>query len=238
MKKWVISDIHGCAKTLRTIIEERIVPDHDDLLYFVGDYIDRGPDSKGVIDYIISLEEQGYNVRKLKGNHEEYLLLSYDQAMLQKEKLKFFKKNKFLEEWKKHGGKNTLKNFNVKNVKNIPDKYINWIRNLEYYFEEEKYFIVHAGFDFTMKNPFEDKHAMLWIRSFEVNPEKIQNKKVIHGHVPVSLDFIKLCLNKSKYNFIPLDNGCFLKGKNDMGNLIAFEMNNSELIVQPNVEKS
>ena len=56
-KIWIIPDIHGCVLTLKTLIENQIEPDKNDQLIFIGDYIDRGPDSKGVIDYIMNLEE-------------------------------------------------------------------------------------------------------------------------------------------------------------------------------------
>ena len=53
---WVIPDIHGNSRTLQALIEEQIKPSRSDQLFFLGDYIDRGPDAKGVIDYIIKLK--------------------------------------------------------------------------------------------------------------------------------------------------------------------------------------
>ena len=73
-KQWVIPDLHGCSQTLQALITEQIRPSRSDVLYFLGDYIDRGPDSKGVIDYIITLQENEYEVKVLKGNHEDYFL--------------------------------------------------------------------------------------------------------------------------------------------------------------------
>jgi serine/threonine protein phosphatase 1 len=72
-KRWVIPDIHGYLDTLKALIEERIKPARTDELYFLGDYIDRGPDSRGVINYIRSLRQDGYAVTALKGNHEDFL---------------------------------------------------------------------------------------------------------------------------------------------------------------------
>ena len=60
--RWVVPDIHGHIKTLRTLIEERLELQKSDSIYFLGDYIDRGPDSKGVLDYIMSLQNSGYEV--------------------------------------------------------------------------------------------------------------------------------------------------------------------------------
>lgn len=67
-----IGDIHGCAITMDALLD-RIQPGPDDTLIFIGDYIDRGPDSKGVIDRLIRLREEQECVF-LRGNHEELLL--------------------------------------------------------------------------------------------------------------------------------------------------------------------
>ncbi len=76
MSAYIIPDIHGCIKTLRSLVECRLCVTASDSLYFLGDYIDRGPGSAGVIDYIIDLQESGINVGCIKGNHEHMLLNS------------------------------------------------------------------------------------------------------------------------------------------------------------------
>ncbi len=60
INRWVVPDIHGCLKTLKSLLETRIELTRLDSIYFLGDYIDRGPDSKGVIDYIITLQNNNY----------------------------------------------------------------------------------------------------------------------------------------------------------------------------------
>ncbi len=236
-KKWIIPDLHGCSKTLRTLVEDKIRPEKNDFIYFLGDYIDRGPDSKGVVDFIMSLEAQGFKVRPIKGNHEEYLLIALDKEKDINRKYFFFKEeNPYLHEWLAHGGGITLKSFGVKKFAQIPLKYVDWIKKLPNYYIEDRFVIVHAGLNFSLKDPFEDLHAMLWARSFEAAPEKIGNRKIIHGHVPVSLDFMKSCIDDENHKFLPLDNGCYLPHKPGMGNLVAFELNSLELLVQPNIE--
>ena len=69
-RKIAITDIHGHLTVFKNLIEEKIKLTKNDELYLLGDYIDRGEDSFGVIDYIVSLREQGYNVECLYGNHE------------------------------------------------------------------------------------------------------------------------------------------------------------------------
>ena len=235
-KIWVIPDIHGCSKTLKALIEERIRPSRTDLLYFLGDYIDRGPDAKGVIDFLMSLQEDEYSIRFLKGNHEDYLLRTHSDTTLQKKILGIPLPNKFRKDWIRHGGKATLKSFGVSDVHDIPGQYIEWMKNLELYIELDSFFLVHAGFNFEIENPFEDFHSMLWIKDFKVNPEKVSHKKIIHGHVPVSLDFINLVCNTPTFDFIDLDNGIYMDGKEGFGNLVALELTSMEMVVQSNLD--
>lgn len=233
-KEWVIPDIHGCKNTLATLIEDKIKPNKNDWLYFLGDYIDRGPDSMGVVDYIMQLQEDEYNVRLLKGNHEDYLLRLFDNEVQGPRFFGIPVKNKFKKEWIKHGGRETLQSFKVQDVQQIPEKYIKWFRKLEYFMETEEAFLVHAGFNFDDNDPLTDKHSMLWIKDFKVIPEKVKHKKVIHGHVPVSLDFIDLVKSTSKFDFIDLDNGVYMDSKDGFGHLTALELNSRELLIQSN----
>lgn len=235
-RHWVIPDIHGNFKTLRALVEEQIRPVRSDMLYFLGDYIDRGPDSKGVIDYIINLEEKGYNIIPLRGNHEDFLLRTYDNESVQKNILGITYRNKMKREWFRYGGKETLKSFGITDVHDIPGEYISWLRDLEYYAALDCCILVHAGLNFGIEDPFEDRHAMIWAKDFKVIPEKIGHKKVIHGHVPVSLDFIDLMCKSDRFGFIDLDNGVYMDRKENFGNLVALELTNMELKIQPNID--
>lgn len=233
-KQWVIPDIHGCCKTLRALVDDLINPDKTDRVYFLGDYIDRGPDSKGVIDYLRAKKKSGFDFQFLLGNHEEYFLKSHSNEL--RSKGFFKKKNEYKKAWFKHGGKPTMESFGVENMNDISEDYIEWLSDLEYYFETKDYIFVHAGLNFSNKDPFEDKFAMLWTKDFEVIPEKIDHKKIIHGHVPVSLEFIHLNVKNDSYPFIDLDNGVYMKNTLGFGNLVALELNSMELMVQPNID--
>ena len=70
-RRWVIPDTHGCVKTVEALFANIIKPARYDEIWFLGDYIDRGPNSKGVIDFIRHLQKDEYNVTALKGNHED-----------------------------------------------------------------------------------------------------------------------------------------------------------------------
>ncbi len=233
IKTWVIPDIHGCAETLKTLIEYQIKPNKNDHLIFLGDYIDRGPDSKGVIDYIMGLQKNDYNITVLKGNHEDYLVRAWESDKEKKGFLGINFKSSVQKEWEKHGGKETLKSFGVNRVKDIPEKYIEWMKNLDYYVVLDEYVVVHAGLNFNREDPFEDKWSMLWSRDYKIEPEKIGHRRIIHGHVPVNLEFIDMVVkNKDSYWFIDIDNGIYFKRKAGYGNLLALNLDTMEYLVQ------
>ena len=232
IKKWVIPDIHGCAKTLSTLIENQIKPNKNDHLIFLGDYIDRGPDSKGVIDYIMNLQQNEYNVTALLGNHEDYCIRAYNADIKNKGFLGFRRKTKIQQEWEVYGGIQALDSFDVEWPRDIPEKYIDWMLSLDYFIEVDDFIIVHAGLNFKKDDPFSDKRAMIWIRDFKVDNDKIPNKKVIHGHVPVNLEFIDVSLNNPDYSFIDLDNGVYFNDRAGYGNLVALELTEMKYTIQ------
>ncbi|HPX59424.1 MAG TPA: metallophosphoesterase family protein [Bacteroidales bacterium] len=235
-KQWVIPDVHGCYYTLKKLLEDRINITKEDTVYFLGDLVDRGKHSRLVLDYLINLEKEGYNIKVIKGNHEEYFVRSYYSELTHNST--FLKKySKDYQFWLKVGGKETVESFGVKNVKDIPLAYIKWIENLPYYYLTDKYVIVHAGLNFNKKNPFEDTNAMLVNNHFTVVPEKIGNRTVIHGHIPLSIDGIEtLIREKDTYHFICLDNGCYYEKIDTFGSLLALNLDTLELTQQPNIE--
>ena len=130
-----------------------------------------------------------------------------------------------------------LKSFGVKRPRDIDEKYIEWMRKGKFFIELDDFILVHAGMNFNLDDPFEDTQSMLWVRDFKVNPRKIGGKKIIHGHVPVEYSLIQLFIDSKGYDFIALDNGVYYRDeKVGFGNLMALELNNMELVAQPNVD--
>jgi serine/threonine protein phosphatase 1 len=95
---FAIGDIHGCFDSFKELVENQIQLAKVDKLVLLGDYIDRGKNSKEVIDYIIDLDEKGYDIISLVGNHELLLLEAFADE-----------KNKL--NWIQNGGGDTLKSF-------------------------------------------------------------------------------------------------------------------------------
>ncbi len=236
-KTWIIPDTHGCANTLGIMMEQQIKPNKTDRLIFLGDYIDRGPDSKGVIDFIMELQEEGYKVSALKGNHEESCVKAWKADKNRKSFLGIKTKSHLQKEWEAYGGKQTLESFGTTRAGEIPEKYIIWMESLEYFVETEKFIAVHAGLNFDADDPFSDTRAMLWAREFKIKPEKINNKFLIHGHVPVSLELINMAIRRKKPDFIDLDNGIYMVNKVGYGCLVVLETNSMEYKVQTVVDE-
>ena len=231
-QRWIIPDIHGCAKTLKCLLENLLNVTKEDELFFLGDYIDRGPDSKGVLDYLMGLQQQGWNIHCLMGNHEDYCIKAYEADMQRH----LFKPD-IQKQWENVGAKETFKSFGVKRPKEIPAHYIEWMRHLEYYHELENYILVHAGMNFHCENPFADTKSMIWVRNFKVDFRKTDGRRIIHGHLPEDYSFIDHVIkNQQNYDFIALDNGVFNTKHTDMGNLMAFNPDTNELLAQSNMD--
>lgn len=233
-QRWIIPDIHGCTKTVKALLENLLRVTKNDTVYFLGDYIDRGPDGKGVIDYLMHLKEEGYDVHFLKGNHEDLCVTAYEAD--QKKKL-FGAKHKEQKEWEAVGAKATLDSFGVKHPREIPKLYIDWMNACEPYIEIEEFILVHAGMNFKAEKPFEDTRSMMWTRNFKVDYDKSHGKKIIHGHIPVDYSFMTLVIeNNTAYDFIALDNGVYVTDKPGMGNLMAFNPDTKQLLAQSNMD--
>jgi len=231
-KTWIIPDIHGYAATLKLMVGQQIKPEKTDRLVFLGDYIDRGPDGKGVIDFIMQLQAEGYNITALKGNHEDFCVKAWEADKNRKSVLGIKIKSYPQEIWEINGGTKTMESFGVIRPSEIPEKYIRWLESLAYFVEMEKFVAVHAGLDFNRDDPFSDTHSMLWIRELQIKPEKINNKILVHGHVPVSLYVIDMTIRRENPKSIDLDNGIYLHNIPGYGNLVALEINSMEYNVQ------
>ena len=213
---FAIGDIHGCCKTFKKLLLEEIGIQQSDKIYCIGDYIDRGNDSKGVIDFIINLRMEGYYIYTLRGNHE--------QMMLEPERL---------DQWLENGGGETLKSFGISSVSELPHKYLAFLKQTEFFIETDKYIFVHAGLNFRIDNPFTDKEAMIWIRDEYFDKTKINNKILIHGHTPIPFESMYKQLNTNKIN---IDGGCVYNNKPGFGNLIALSLPNTKLIPLRNID--
>jgi len=220
-RRLVIPDIHGCSFTFHALLQ-KINLTKDDLLFLLGDYIDKGINSKGVIDEILRLQSENYQIFTLRGNHEQTLLESIEEYP--ENPLVFHKAYK-------------LENL-LNEKEEFEEKYHTFLKNLFYYFELEDYFLVHAGFEFDAEKPFEDFDSMLWMRNTFYDKELAKSKTIIFGHQPTPLIDIHYSIQNNS-PLICLDNGAvFYDFKNqDFGKLICFDLDTKKLIIQENLEQ-
>lgn len=220
-RTFVIADIHGCNRTFNKLLSALDL-EKPESLYLLGDYIDRGPDSKGVIDTILRLQLDGYDIRPIRGNHEQMLLdaLFGDSMSM----------------WLVNGGCETLQSYGVESPADIPHEHLEFIRNLPHIRLTDSHVFVHAGLDFSLDDPLsETSHSvMLWTRMVSgSSTNKLGGRKVVAGHSVKSMDEIIAGLET---DIIQLDNGCFMGARSaGKGNLVALELNANQLFVQKNI---
>lgn len=225
--RWAISDIHGCGDTFRALVKNKINLKKKDHLYLLGDFIDRGPDSKGVIDFILKLKKDGYQITCLLGNHEQMLLNARHSIRDSRR-------------WMMAGGTAALESYAARSLDDIPKKYIKFFESLTHCVVLKDYILVHAGLNFTLPNPFVDKESMIWIRNWynQIDKDWLDGKMIVHGHTPITKSEIKFQKKIVEHQLaIDIDNGCCFRGKEGMGNLCALNLDDQSLIFQPNIDE-
>jgi serine/threonine protein phosphatase 1 len=223
MARFAIGDIHGCVETFKKLVRNQINLQKEDTLFLLGDLVNKGPDSKGVIDFVFELQQKGFDLVCLKGNHDQMLLSASN--------------GNIADYWKtEHGERKTLKSFGVSNVDDIPEFYFDFIRNMPLFLELNHCFLVHAGFNFSSPDFLTDYRAMLHIRRFELKPELLKGKRVIHGHVPLEIEKIEAMVENKEMG-INLDGGCVYYLNDGLGYLVGMDIDNFRLFKQENIDK-
>lgn len=227
MKQYAISDIHGCKQTFLALLD-KIAFGKADTLYLLGDYIDRGPDSKGVLDVILKLQAEGYTVHCLRGNHDQMLLDALELA-----------ENQFF--WEKNGGKIALQSFGCKYPSAISSVYLDFVAKLDFVLEVDPYILVHAGLNFKAPDPLQDESAMLWIRKWytDIDYHWLGERIVLHGHTPLfGFEFEEQHRQLASNQYLDIDCGCVYADKRalGMGRLCAFNMTDQSATFQANID--
>lgn len=215
---FAIGDIHGCSNTFKKLLLDKIKIQKSDKIYCIGDYIDRGNDSKGVIDFILKLRKQGFHIHTLRGNHEQLMLESV-------------KSEKNFKHWVKNGGDTTLKSFRISSYNDLKPVYKNFFKRTKYFIKSGKFIFVHAGLNFQTAFPFEDKYSMLWLREIHIDKERLGNRFIIHGHTPRPMEFI---MNQQEKSSVNIDGGCVFNNNDGLGNLVALNITEGRFIIARN----
>ena len=219
MNLFAIGDIHGCLKQLVSL-QDKIFnyPEYkkeNDVIIYLGDYIDRGPNSKEIIQNMVRIQKENIKSIFLMGNHEQVMIdfifnkvnnLKYWIALGADKTFKSY--NLGLAEFIKDGFEsNKIEKLRTLFIERMPEEHQYFIKNLRLFYSIGKYLFVHAGInpEKVLKN--QNKIDFLWSRSDQFFDKNFKFEKIIvHGHTP----------EKEVVNFpyrINIDTGCFFSGK-------------------------
>lgn len=209
---WAVGDVHGRLDLLKPLVEA-ITADaaaslaHRKVVIFLGDYIDRGPESRGVIRYLIQLPaDAGIEWRFLKGNHEEAMLNFLDDPT-------------FGSSWCEYGGDAALASYNLKPPEmrhrteawarvsadlnhKVTAKERAFLENLEFSISIGDYFFAHAGARPGQSLNRQTERDLMWIRDSFLDSEIVFEKVVVHGHTPtkdVHVDHRRIGIDTKAY---------------------------------------
>jgi serine/threonine protein phosphatase 1 len=226
-RRFAATDIHGCLETFSHLVEVELRLHTTDTLYLLGDYVNKGPDSAGVLDYLMQLQAAGYQVHCLRGNHEQELLDTIHGTPNANNMWKLAAERDLV-----------LTSFGVAQPTNIPAHYVAWMAALPLQLELPDFVLVHAGFDFALPltEMREDVHSMLYTKSFVFDPSRLGGRRLLHGHVPTPVAEIKASV-EAKAGAIGLDAGGVYRHNPELRHLAALNLDSWELHLVENREE-
>lgn len=198
MRLIAVGDIHGRLEQLTNLLQE-IAPSTNDRVVFLGDYIDRGPDSKGVIDFLIRFREKFQETVFLQGNHERLMLdalteagidtgvplLSSVSGLWDRETVwaaSIEGMNRML--WMRNHGDKTLQSYGC-DLTEIPNEHISFLASTVLWHKYDNFLFVHASVGTKQPIEKQDPYGLLWDRDGFWMYNAKWNLRVVHGHTPV-----------------------------------------------------
>ncbi|MBF0118313.1 MAG: serine/threonine protein phosphatase [Desulfobacterales bacterium] len=178
---FAIGDIHGCIDKLSELMGKLDINSEEDTVVFLGDYIDRGPDSFKVVDYLIQFRKKNKNIVFIRGNHED-MLLNY---VSKTDKVNF----------SANGGAQTLISYWKQKASPcaelIPKEHLDFFESSCFYYETDKYIFVHAGLKEGVTLEKQDTSDLIWIREQFITSKYDFGKCVVFGHTPFPKVFVQ-----------------------------------------------
>lgn len=174
MRVYAIGDIHGCYNELMTLMTK--IYNHADKsdepfkIVFLGDYVDRGPDSKEVVEYLIRLrEDDPHRHVFLLGNHDE-MMVDHD----------------YIQTWIANGAMETLLSYSIDlSYDDIPLEHIRFIKSLPKWHVEGNVAFTHASLDLNRLCEDNTDATLLWRRDMDIDLPHFHYKYMVHGHTPI-----------------------------------------------------
>ena len=202
-----LGDIHGCSAALAAVIEA-VNPQPDDTIIALGDYIDRGPDSHGVVEQLLALSERCQLI-PLLGNHES-LLLAVRHADEQEEAFDFWVRG--------CGGDATLDSYGGR-LDRIPPAHWNFFASLRRFHETDTHLFVHANYRPHVALADQPDEVLLWSHLIKTPLPHISGKTAIVGHTPQPTGQIL-----DAGHLVCIDTWCF-----GQGYLTAYDVHSREI---------
>ena len=172
---YAVGDIHGCYDKLLALMEKMDIDFESDTLVFLGDYIDRGPQSFEVVAYLADLKQRYANTIFLKGNHEEML----EKYLSGEDRITYLV----------NGGQQTLESYmnrpRPEGEPAIPNTHLEFFKSLQIYHETQNYIFVHAGLKNKVPLEKQKTEDLLWIRRRFIESKYDYGKMVVFGHTPL-----------------------------------------------------
>lgn len=188
---FVVGDIHGCVRELMLMLDHLTGPcalTTEDQVTFIGDYIDRGPSTREVIETLVAFQRHFPDTIYLKGNHEE-MMLQYLGIRAGNNGLMFLR----------NGGAQTFRSYGISDTASqseamslLPPEHLDFLRNLERYVVSDKYVFVHAGLHPLKDLLLQSDDDIYWIRQEFIRNSHRFNKLVVFGHTPFQEVFLHL----------------------------------------------
>ncbi|MBY5620578.1 metallophosphoesterase family protein [Rhizobium leguminosarum] len=187
---FAIGDIHGCIDPLRRMIDRIEAYAPEGTVVFLGDYIDRGPDSKSVLDRIIAGPSEPWRWICLKGNHEDMMVAAYADGQSRAV-------------WLGNGGLETEISYGGR----VLPQHLQWATDRPLMHVDRHRIFVHAGVDPKFSLDRQSQDDLLWMRFLAGQPGEYWGKHLVHGHTP------SMSNPMTTGNRTNIDSGCVFGGK-------------------------
>lgn len=174
-RTYAVGDVHGCLGKLVALVRrcQQDASNRPAKLVFLGDFIDRGPDSRGVVEFLMALQaEKPAEIICLAGNHEELALAAT-------------RGKAFETTWLRNGGGETLRSYGITSATDLPPRHVAWFDALPIYHDDGRRFFVHAGIDPDRPIDQQDPQDLLWIREKFLSDSRDHGRLIVHGHSPI-----------------------------------------------------
>lgn len=215
-RRIAIGDIHGCADTFQLLLRKLAIQ-KEDQLFLLGDLIDKGGRSKEVIDAILELQNEGYQLFPIRGNHEQAFLDAYDLGF-----------DFFME----YLATNNTEDFLDDDI----EAYLTYFSRFEYCYDLGDWLACHSEFLINERSIYRGMRGMFSRVDFQISEAEILTKRQITGHFVTRTTQIETSI-ENKNKVIYLDSGCVYAENEELGYLAAFDLDSEELFLQKNVER-